>query len=111
MSAVQGEMLREETLDLLADMRRDWVHLCREAMIALYQERVTEFRYFGSEAAPCVNGDDATEWLEAQRCPFDRRLVGAVFRAGSGWQYAGTVHSRLKQRHARRISCWQWVGE
>ena len=56
-----------------------------------------------------VRGDQARE--DEKGCEQDYRLVGAVFRANSGWVYADTVNSTLKRRHHRRISCWRWAGE
>jgi len=101
----EGLALQQAAIEQLLVYRRGLIEGCRQAMRALYRTRLLE------GGRPWVNGDDACLWLDEKGCEQDYRLVGAVFRANSGWVYADTVNSTLKRRHYRRISCWRWAGE
>lgn len=101
----EGLALQEAAIQQLLIYRKGLIAQCRAAMVALYRERASR-----AVEPPWVNGDDACRWLDAQGCRQDYRLVGAVFRAKSGWVFVMTVNSGLKRRHHRRISCWRWAG-
>lgn len=100
----EGGEARDAAIDRVARGREAWVIDCRAAMEALYLRRKGQVGH-----AAFVNADDAVEWLDDQGYTKDKRIIGAVFR--DGWIYIRHMRSRLKQRHARPISCWRMPDE
>ncbi len=95
----RGEELLEDALALF-DSRTEVIVAIREAMIKLFAERVH------TPGAPAwVNGDDATDWLDARKYDGDYRIVGRVFRE-KHWHLVDEVKSRIPRRHRRPIKCW-----
>lgn len=113
-----GDRKRDEALDLFEgnNDRRAVIRRAREALAALWRERDSIRMWHmapspGQPAGPYVNGDDATDLLDGLSYGDDRRIIGAIFRPGSGWEYLGMVKSRHTRRHGRRIACWRWAPQ
>lgn len=110
---------RDRILDLQAHRRREWLEEIREAMAALFRDRLAAVHRLGSWAGPAgpereawVSADDARGFFEA-RYPgsgINRNFLGAVFRDGAWRALPGRrVLSQTAGSHANELKCWQWI--
>jgi len=98
---------RDDALDLFdqSPARRELIDQARGQLVALYQARTYR------DSDPFVTGDDALNILRDLHYTGDHRIVGAIFRPRSGWEYVRHVPSLDRACHGRLKAAWRWKGK
>jgi len=98
---------RDDALDLFdqSPARRELIDQARDRLIQLFRDRSCVLR------EPYVTGDDALNILRDLQYIGDHRIVGAIFRPRSGWEYVRHVPSLDRACHGRLKAAWRWKGK